>query len=407
MFATLFSIVLSLFILYTSFSLGDISVFHWLWFVGAAFVLFFIYALSLIFSWSPIQKVQQNLTPRILDVFNKDKKIRLAGIYLSLLILFFLYMAINDSLVKVLGERINTAISFILLGIGIDFTLLVLSRMTHYINPFNIASECTHQAIKSAMSGDDQELTQWIEAVAEVGINSAGRSLPSLCNQAVTDLQLITKEYLSASKSFAHRVEKKAEGESDPVSFTLFFIFQRIEIIFSKALEMGLEPIISTVISSLGKITIDSAKYDMSLSTYPIHYLGTLALKAQKKGMDEIGDKALVTYIEVAKIILRDLDVTYLELQEPFFTMIGKMEEISKEIFKMNKEINIGILIAPFKQLKSLFEGEKLINQQDSQLIINDLNRVINEYEQLQIVLKTLPPISSLTTEKSSEKTTP
>lgn len=69
------------------------------------------------------------------------------------------------------------------------------------------------------------------------------------------------------------------------------------------------------------------------------------------------------------------------------------MEEISKEIFKKNKEMNISILIAPFKQLRTLFEGEKLINHQDSALIINDINRVINEYEQLQVILRTIPPI--------------
>lgn len=396
MFATLFSLIFAGLILYTSFVFHEPSVLNWLWFTLTALFLFFIYALALIFSWSPIQKVQQNLTPRILDILKKDRAISFVGAYLALLLLFFLYMTVDGSLVKIWGERIPAAVSFILLGLGIDATHHILKQMTNYINPFNIASECTRHAIKSAVSGDDQELTHWIEAVAEVGINSATRSLPSLCNQAVTDLQLIAKEYLTASKSFAHRVEKKAEGENDPVSFTLFFIFQRIEIIFSKALDAKLEPVVSTVISSLGKIIIDSAKYDMSMATYPINYLGTLALRAQRNGMEEVGDKALVIYGEVAKRLLRDLDVTYLELQEPFFTMIGKMEEISKEIFKQNKEINIAILINPFKQLKSLFESEKLINHQDSKLIINDLNRVINEYEQLQIVLKTIPPLPTL-----------
>lgn len=397
MVATLFSLILAGLILYTSFFSHEPSVLNWLWFTISALFLFFIYALALISSWSPVQKIQQNLTPRIFDILKKDRTISLAGSYLAALFLFFLYMTVDGSIVKLEGERIPAAISFVLLGIGIDATHYMLRRMTNMINSFHIASECTRHAINSAVSGDDQELTHWIEAVAEVGINMASRSLPSLCNQAVTDLQLISKEYLTASKSFAHHVEKKAEGENDPVSFTLFFIFQRIEIIFSKALDAKLEPVVSTVITSLGKIILDSAKYDMSMATYPINYLGTLALRAQKKGMEEVGDKALVIYGEVAKRLLVDLDVTYLELQEPFFTMIGKMEEISKEIFKHNKEMNVAILIAPFKQLKSLFENEKLINHQDSKLIINDLIRVINEYEQLQIVLKTIPPLPTIT----------
>lgn len=395
MIATLFSILIAALVLYSSFFGGAVpqSV-PWILFAVTSFFLLFVYVLMHVFSWGPIQKVQQNLTPRIFDILKKDRKIHLGGAFLAIIALFSLYLAVDGGLARMLGERVFTALFFILLGISIDTVHHLLVRISNYINPFFVAKECTEEAVKAIVNGNDMELTHWIEAVSEVGINSASRSLPSLCNQAITDLQLIARGYLKASKSIAHTVEKKSEDEKgDPVSFTLFFIFQRFEIIFTKALEAKLEPVVSTLITSLGKIIIDSAKYDMSMATYPIHYLGTIASKAQKGGMEEIAEKAIVTYIEVTKVILRDIDLTYLSVQEPFFTLIGKIEELTKEMFRRNKEINIAILIAPFKQLRSLFEAEKLINHQDSALIINDLSRVINEYEQLQIVLRTIPPI--------------
>lgn len=319
MIATIFSILIAALILYTSFFQSVTQILSWPIMAAASFFIFFAYVLTQVFAWGPIQKVQQNLTPRILDIYRKDNKIRIGGAVLAVIAIFSLYLAIDGWLARYVGERAVTALFFVLFGISVDILHNMLTRMTNYFNPFAIATECTNHAIKAAVNGDDVALTHWIEAVSEVGINSAARSLPSLCNQAVTDLQGIAREYLKASKSFAHNVEKKADEEKgDPVSFTLFFIFQRFEIIFTKALEAKLEPVVSTLITSLGKIIIDSAKYDISMATYPIHYLGTLALKAQKNGMEEIGEKAIVTYIEVTKVILRELDLTYLELQEPF-----------------------------------------------------------------------------------------
>jgi len=394
MIATLFSILIAALVLF--FTLATLTAPNWTLFAFAGFFFLFIYALTQMLSWAPLQKVQQNLTPRLLDIYQKDNRIRFAGAFLAVIALFSLYLAIDGGLPHVIGERTFTAIFFILIGISVDLIHYIFNRVTYYLNPFTVASEFTNHAINAAVKGNDVEVTNWVEAVAEVGINSAERGLPSLCNQAVTDLQLIMREYLGASKSFTHTVEKKAEGEkSDPVSFTLFFIFQRYEIILAKAIDAKLEPVVSTIISSLGKIILDSAKYDMSITTYPIHYLGTFALKAAQSGMDQIAGKALVTYVEVAKRILTDLDVTYLELQEPFYTMIGKMEELTKEIYRKNKDINFAILTAPFKQLKELFENEKMINHQDSRKIIIDINRVINEYEQLQVILRTIPPIQT------------
>lgn len=401
MIATLFSALIAALILFTPlFTQAQAPFASWSILVATSFFLLFSFLLTQIFAWGPIQKVQQNLTPRLLEIYKKDNVIRMGAAFLASLAIFSLYLAVDGTIARKVGDRIFTAFYFILLGISIDIIHHILNRMTSYINPFAIAEQCTAHAKKAILNGDDRELTHWIEAVSEVGINSAQRVLPSLCNQAVIDLQIISRDYLKASKSFAHHTGKRAEGEKgDPVSFTLFFIFQRFEIIFNKALENKLEPVITTIITSLGKMIVDSAKYDISMATYPIHYLGFLASKAQKSGLAEVGDKALVTYLEVAKVIVRDIDLKYLELQEPFFTMTGRMEDLSKEIFRNNREINISILIQPFKQLRALFEGEKLSSHQDSPLIIADINRVINEFEQLQLVMKTIPPLTDITQE--------
>ena len=102
------------------------------------------------------------------------------------------------------------------------------------------------------------------------------------------------------------------------VSFTLFYLFQRLEMINEKAVEKHLEPISSTVITSLGKIALYSAKYDISLASYPLLFLGKCAKRAQEKGLPEVGVKASLTLQEVGKSIPQEVDVKYLELQDTY-----------------------------------------------------------------------------------------
>lgn len=96
---------------------------------------------------------------------------------------------------------------------------------------------------------------------------------------------------------------------------------------------------------------------------------------------------------EVANQLLTEIDVTYLELQDPFLSIINGLEIIAKGEFQRNKSINIAILEQPFKELKTLFEQGKVKDHPDTPVIMQNINRVLGEFDALRLVMATRPPI--------------
>lgn len=53
--------------------------------------------------------------------------------------------------------------------------------------------------------------------------------------------------------------------------------------------------------------------------------------------MPEIGVKASLTLLEVSKSIIEEVDYTYADLKDPFFSIINGLEEIARDTFYMIK----------------------------------------------------------------------
>ena len=98
----------------------------------------------------------------------------------------------------------------------------------------------------------------------------------------------------------------------------------------------------------------------------------------------------------MAKEIIDHIDITYNEIKDPFLSIINGMEVLAKETFKRNKEININLLIVPFKQLRELFQSDKIKNHLDTPIILYNIDRIIGEFEALILVMNTLPKIPSV-----------
>lgn len=167
----------------------------------------------------------------------------------------------------------------------------------------------------------------------------------------------------------------------------------------AKANELRIEPIASALVSAMGKISISAAGYDLSLMSYPLHFLGKFALAAMEQDLGDAGERASCVLVEVAREVVEKVDLTYAELQEPFFTLIGQLENIAKEIFRKDKSVSFRILTQPFDDLKALFRSEKMVAHQDTPIIIGDIDRVLDEFTQLETVMKTIPPRTVVTSE--------
>ncbi len=346
---------------------------------------------------SSLQKAENNFTPRVITLFHQDRYLKLIKRWfylfplitfgLSLLLFFF------DARYKLY----IFACWIILLGISTDFISHIVKRTLVYLNPFSVVQMFGQAAHTSIRNGREGDLCDWIDALSETALKAIQRLNSSLCNEALNELQLITKSYLHASKSIGHPTENgdlKKMSISDQVSFTLSYLFERLQLINEKALEKRLAISCSKVVTTLGKIAVHAAKADISLASYPIYFLGACAKQGQEKGMANIAQIATATLLEVAKTIPQEIDVTYLELKDPYLTLITQMHELATESFKQDKNISISNLKQPFKELQAIFNADNLAKHQDTPVILDAINQVLAEFDTLELVLRTIPPLN-------------
>lgn len=350
-------------------------------------------------AWSPLQKAEQNLTPRISTLFRKDRSLRIASAFLLFFSLISYLIAFDILFFNFLNKNIASPVWIVLLGVALDALHLSLSKISKCLDPFYVVDMYGHEAQLCIQNGEELDLCYWIDALSEIAIRAMQRNSMSLCNHSVDALQRTARIFMECSKSIAHAEpdgQAKAMGIGDAVSYMLFFLLQRLEMINDKGIEQRLEPVCSSIITAIGKIVIASAKCDISLPTYPLQFLGRFAVNAQRKGLLEVGPKATCTLIEVAKSILTDIDITYAELQPPYFSLIAQLEAIAKEMFARDKTINIKLLMQPFEDLKTLFSTEKMAAHQDTPAILNDINRVLAEFSALDDVMRAMPPMPAI-----------
>ena len=365
--------------------------------IVASLSLLFLLPLAYLFAWVPLQKAEQNNTPRILDMFQKDRYVHLATGWIIAFSLATIVLASDVIYPSISQKDWFFPAWLILLGISLDSFFALLRRVLSYVNPFSVIKIFTQQAKVSIANDRDSDLCEAIDALAEVAIKGVQKHSTSICHAALAEEQLIIKDFLGASKSIAHSGNQDAQAKSfgikDTVNFTLFYLYQRLDIIYDKALKNQLEPTCSLIITILGKVAFDAAKYDVSLASAPLRFIGKFAKRAQDQGFEETVMTASSVLLVVAKEMISEINLSYYEIKDPFLSIINGMEILSKEAFKRDKTMNISLLMQPFRELRALFAGDKIKNHLDTPLIVQNIDRILGEYEALFIVMNTMPTI--------------
>lgn len=361
---------------------------------GTAFLIVMplLYTLILI----PLQKLEQKLMPRLVELFRRDKPLRISHFLLFLFPFLSYFLAAFLVLDTPQYKGIILAVWLVAFGGAIDLLRDSLKRITNFLNPFHLVDSFTHEA-KSAIQNDQDDLL-WasIDDLSEVALGAVDKNKIALSNKALQSFPHIFQIFFDSTKSISRiNRDEAVEKETglDEVSYTLFYFLQRLELIYDKALERKLEMICRQIIVTLGKIIITSAKLDLSMVTFPTHILGRLALKALDQGFNEVGSLATSTLLEISKTIVKEVDLTYAELEEPFFSIIANLNSIAQAIFKKDKTMNIKILTQPFLDLKALFSIEKMAQLRDTPAVIRNLDSVLAEYATLEQVMRTLPQL--------------
>jgi|GEM_PF-5668759 len=157
---------------------------------------------------------------------------------------------------------------------------------------------------------------------------------------------------------------------------TLPSLFQQLENVYQASKE-------GAALSTLGKLAL---VLDPNSSGMALYSIGKSALKAQKVGSSDVGTQATVILAEVAKG----------RPPQEIVPALSQMTEIAKESLRQNQDLPIPFLLKPFRDLKEHFQ-----NVSGSEGAVQALSQVIAEFEELEVVLRTLP---SLTSPSSEEK---
>lgn len=347
----------------------------------------------------PLQYLEQKLIPNLMDLVRRDKRLRIGRL---ILFLFTLVSYISVAFVSLI-QNVHYQDWFflawlVLFGVALDVFRDSWHRLLHLLNPSFLVTQFSNEAVHAIQNDENNLLLTNLDSLSEIAVRSVEKSKLALSAQTVQSFPPIIKTFLESAKSIGHTVRdiREQEGGRDVESFTIFYLLQRLELINDKALRDRQETVCREMILAMGKIIVSCAKFDLSMVAFPTHFLTKFGLKAQQHHFDEVAVLTTSTLIEIARTILTDIDVTYAELQDPFRAIINGLDALAKATFKKNKNTSIKILVQPFLDLRALFKTEKMASQRDTPIILQEIDRILEEYNVLEQIMQVIPPIPDM-----------
>lgn len=349
----------------------------------------------------PLQNLEQKLIPDLMNLVRGDRPLRIGRFIL------FLFAFISFASAALFFHMQNAEykgwlflIWLIFFGIALDVLRDSWRRFVNFLNPSFLVSHLSKESVRSIQKDDRNALLNDLNCLSEVGLHSVEKSKLALSSLTLQTFPGIIKTFFDSTKSIGH-ISRDNEQLSnarggDESSFIVFYLLQRLELINDKALRERQETVCRQMVMIMGKIVVHCAQFDLSLVSFPTHFLTKFGLKAQQLHFDEVTVLTTSTLLEVAKTILTELDLSYAELENPFQAIINGLAAIAKSTFRKHKDSNITVLVQPLTDLKALFKTEKMANHRDTPLIIQKINNVLDEFTVLEQVLQTLPPIPGM-----------
>ena len=163
-------------------------------------------------------------------MFKKDKHIALAGVWGIIFALITLLYGVGAF--HHIPQQWLFACWLIGLGITLDINRHLVMRIADYFNPFAVVQMFTKEAKECIRNENEQDLCGWIDALSEIALKAIQKHSSALANNALDELTDVAKLFLEANKSISHVTddkESKALGITDKASYTMFYLYQRLD----------------------------------------------------------------------------------------------------------------------------------------------------------------------------------
>ena len=346
----------------------------------------------------PLENLERKLVPNLLEVARKDTFFYW-GRFLMFLFPILSYIFTLIIIELPLYQKWLFSGWLILFAIVLDFFRDGWERVANFLTPSYLVKHISQGAIKSIQIDEDDVLWNRLDDLSEIGLNAAEKGKLALSNQVLQTFPGIVQTFFDSSKSISRmnrdQEVKKMTGR-DEANYTTYYLLQRLELINDKALQNRLETVCRQMIVTMGKIVISSARYDLTMVSFPTHFLTKFGLKAQQHHYDEVSVLAVSTLIEIAKTITTDINLEYTELKEPFKSILNGLDALAKGAFKKNKQINIKTLIQPFLDIREFFKTEKMARHPDTPVIEHEIDQLLAEYKTLEDMLQGIPSMPNI-----------
>jgi hypothetical protein len=370
-------------------------------------VFFLTVSVTLAITYIPRVRAQKYLPTTISSLVRKNPLVVLAHVYTFVFPLLSLALAGIHTIWAL-------ALWFVLLALAIDSFGYYLRKISATFSSSTGLEAIYNNAVKTLPKDNTSELCESFDALSEVALKSIDTKSILNGKEAIEYIRELSQEFFRETRKKKFTVDSTGKNldVSDRVNFTLSYLIQDFDMLYSKVINEGIEPVANEIILSLGKIALYAARADVSFAQIPLRTLGKYALFAQHKGYSDVVFRAIITLNQVGRLFLTEQDVLLQDLKEIFLTIVSLLEDITKDSFKRDKSTKISVLQQPFNDLRAALKDPRLANRDDIQVIDADIGRVLGEFDALEMVvggMSAVPdfgiPPSGPTTETNPSKT--
>ncbi len=220
-------------------------------------------------SYSSI-KLQNKTSSKILDFIYTKKTHQ-----------FLIFGALLSIIVTMLGAYFPPFISLTGLFLSIIFLFALTRKQIALFNPFRLLEEYKNGALRSIADNDEPTLCEWIESIDEAAEKGLYQSSLSLVSAAIDHELEIGKSFLSNSNML----------DLQKIGYVLFFIFERLNSLFEKALSKNFDFLCVKINTTFGKLALHSLSTHPHFAALAISFAGNLAKKRLGRDTLQLGLK--------------------------------------------------------------------------------------------------------------------
>jgi hypothetical protein len=338
-----------------------------------AIALFAILVLTRQSAWRGDLKLQNNISTKALGYLNRN--------WMAAILEFLSLAAI---LVTVLGSYFHPAVSLFAVVIAILSTWELFRISRTESDPFHLLAGYQNEAKKCIAQNNEPELCDWIEAIHEINYKAVRNANVSLASAGIETQLLIGKQFLSESNTL----------DLPRIGYVLHFLYERLKSLFELCLRENHESLCVQVNTTFGKLALHAMGTHPHFAGAALVTAGNLAEKAVRGGAKDVAIKTSLMLIELCHTVANEAPLDDKDLGDAMVEVVKTLETISKELYRQDKSIPLEVIRAPFLQLKTALASSPNANHPTVVLSLHEVDRVLAEYQELELILKTIPPIT-------------